>query len=88
MFKKILALTARYDNVSLPFSLRALGQGAFGEVYQGNMKKYLDANVEMPVAVKVRNYTGNIHVSLCVLVVHTIRDTNVYRRETRSKYWV
>lgn len=33
---------------------RALGQGAFGEVYQGFYKTRAGDAVEMPVAVKVR----------------------------------
>jgi anaplastic lymphoma kinase len=34
-------------------SFRALGQGAFGEVYQGYLRHVAGDTVEMPVAVKV-----------------------------------
>jgi anaplastic lymphoma kinase len=34
-------------------SSRALGQGAFGEVYQGYLRHVAGDTVEMPVAVKV-----------------------------------
>ncbi|XP_069194978.1 ALK tyrosine kinase receptor-like [Procambarus clarkii] len=37
------------DNLTL---VKALGQGAFGEVYQGYLKNYAGDSVEMPVAVK------------------------------------
>lgn len=43
---------------------RALGQGAFGEVYQGFYKTRAGDAVEMPVAVKVIlniNITFNLH---------------------------
>ena len=35
------------------FLCRALGQGAFGEVYQGYLRHVAGDSVEMPVAVKV-----------------------------------
>ena len=34
--------------------VRALGQGAFGEVYQGYLRHVAGDSVEMPVAVKVK----------------------------------
>jgi hypothetical protein len=44
------------NEVTLPLSFilyRALGQGAFGEVYQGFFRNRVGDAVEMPVAVKV-----------------------------------
>jgi hypothetical protein len=44
------------NEVNLPLSVilyRALGQGAFGEVYQGFFRHRAGDAVEMPVAVKV-----------------------------------
>jgi len=42
---------SRYHNIN-PLCFRALGQGAFGEVYQGYFKKSSTDSMEMPVAVK------------------------------------
>lgn len=39
---------------------RALGQGAFGEVYQGFFKNRAGDAVEMPVAVKVGFFKINL----------------------------
>jgi hypothetical protein len=41
-----------YHNEDLYPCVRALGQGAFGEVYQGYFKKSSTDSMEMPVAVK------------------------------------
>ncbi|XP_042241683.1 ALK tyrosine kinase receptor-like [Homarus americanus] len=47
-YKKDLKEIPR-ENLTL---VKALGQGAFGEVYQGYLKNYAGDSVEMPVAVK------------------------------------
>jgi len=41
-----------FHNEDLCPCFRALGQGAFGEVYQGYFKKSSTDSMEMPVAVK------------------------------------
>lgn len=47
------------------FVFRALGQGAFGEVFQGFYRQRENDAVEMPVAVKVKLFQNMLLINLC-----------------------
>lgn len=60
--------------IFLHIFFRALGQGAFGEVYQGFFKHRAGDAVEMPVAVKVPTTSVKLFVASVLLKMLIILD--------------